>query len=490
VSWKALLLVLIGCLLFLGGGAALIFYDFSGDDPAAKKQRASKDSGGSDSDDGFDKILPHKDKAAAKTEPKKTYLSPEQQLQVDKAIERGLAYLLSVQNLDGTWTATGDTLPNNPSGVTALVGLTLLECGLKKDHAAVKKIADHLRGLEKSANKLVRTYEIALAMLFLDTLNDPQDKELFPRLALRLVAGQTGSGGWNYLCPVLSDADASSLAQLLEQSKTQVSADLVNARVTVQGVDPTKIPLKGGGPVPNSLTNLPVWHASIVVPPNPDSDNSNTQFAALALWVAKTRGVPVQRSLALLTERFHKTQNPDGSWGYETSGGRKAITGDGQVPTPMTCSGLLGLAVGQGLISEYRGKAVTALKPASEDPAIKRGLDFLASYVGKPNNPWENASGNPLVNLYYLWSLERIGVLFDLDKIGDKDWYGWGAEILIANETIKADKGSWQLGKYYGQHPTTNTCFALLFLKRANLAKDLTDKLKQLTAGISASRKE
>ena len=40
--------------------------------------------------------------------------------------------------------------------------------------------------------------------------------------------------------------------------------------------------------------------------------------------------------------------------------------------------------------------------------------------------------------------------------------------------------GHWKDGAYYGNTPVLDTCFALLFLKQANLAKDLTTKLQLL----------
>src|SRR5262249_7646553 len=72
---------------------------------------------------------------------------------------------------------------------------------------------------------------------------------------------------------------------------------------------------------------------------------------------------------------------------------------------------------------------------------------------------------------YLMWSLERVAVAYDLKTIGHKDWYAWGAEILVASQG--AD-GSWE-----GEHGApVDTCFALLFLKRTNLAQDLTSSLK------------
>ena len=76
---------------------------------------------------------------------------------------------------------------------------------------------------------------------------------------------------------------------------------------------------------------------------------------------------------------------------------------------------------------------------------------------------------------YFFWSLERVGVILDQDKIGGHDWYAWGSEILVANQ---GGDGSWH-GEY---PPAVDTCFALLFLKRSNVARDLTSALKGKTA--------
>jgi len=71
---------------------------------------------------------------------------------------------------------------------------------------------------------------------------------------------------------------------------------------------------------------------------------------------------------------------------------------------------------------------------------------------------------------YYLWSLERVAVTYNLRTIGGKDWYAWGAPIILANQL--AD-GSWS-DRFPG---VPDTCFALLFLNRANVVQDLTRNL-------------
>jgi hypothetical protein len=81
--------------------------------------------------------------------------------------------------------------------------------------------------------------------------------------------------------------------------------------------------------------------------------------------------------------------------------------------------------------------------------------------------------------MYCLWAVERWAVLYQLAKIEGKDWFVWGLELLHKHQ--QAD-GSWHSHAGPGSDNLTDTCFALLFLQRANLAKDLTDKLQEMMA--------
>jgi hypothetical protein len=130
----------------------------------------------------------------------------------------------------------------------------------------------------------------------------------------------------------------------------------------------------------------------------------------------------------------------------------------------MTCSGLLGLAVAHGVRpGEMQSKQ-------QSDPAIERGLAMLGREIDRPGE-------KRIPDLYFLWSLERVGVLYKRRMIGGKDWYAWGCRALLSGQ---ADDGSWKRGSFYRNTPVLNTCFALLFLNQANLAQDLTNKLHLL----------
>ena len=142
----------------------------------------------------------------------------------------------------------------------------------------------------------------------------------------------------------------------------------------------------------------------------------------------------------------------------------------------MTGAGLLGLAVQYGLATDRARGQGTA------DPAVEKGFNFLARSIDKPlRTKRPQPKKNEPINYYFLWSVERCGVLYKRRQIANKDWYPWGVEILLDHQQ---SDGSWTHGNYPGSpQPIADSCFALLFLKRANLAKDLTKKLEFFMEG-------
>jgi hypothetical protein len=113
-----------------------------------------------------------------------------------------------------------------------------------------------------------------------------------------------------------------------------------------------------------------------------------------------------------------------------------------------------------------------------QDNAIRAGFEALAPHIGQPLGSGPGAIGNSnTVNLYFLWSIERVAVMYNLTKIGDKDWYRDWALALAQRQ--QAD-GSWNLGGFHQANPMLDTSLAMLFLRRANLAKDLSKKLDNL----------
>jgi len=443
--------------------------------------------------------------------PQQIALPPDLQKRVDKAIDDGILYLKSAQNVFGTWTIAQD----HPLGYAALGGLTLLVCGMPADDPAVEKAANFVRARCPTADG---TYEIALSILFLDKLGEvkknqapaepgvakkgsragtntaKRDRNLIEILALRLIAGQSPTGGWTYKCPMLLGAQHAQLLKALRARKLNQAAlgNLGNLPVLQDPailMDPAKsIPID---PPEKRLT--PIWGTT---------DNSNTQFAILAIWAARRHGLPVDRTLKLVVKRFETGQNQEGSWSYlyKYGGGLPERGG------AMNCVGLLGLAIGNGMaidptLNDGRpdikaagivgGPGLVALlvgldginkqlefreakRKGEKDQRVLKGFLAVGKYIGQP--------AGPLVDYYMLWSIERVAVLFNQPLVGQKDWYRWGAELLVANQTAG---GNWKDGSYHGSTPPIDTCLALLFLKRANLVSDLTASLALNTANLA-----
>jgi hypothetical protein len=392
---------------------------------------------------------------------------------LQQVVERGVRYLQDSQANDGTW-------PTHAIGATALVGLTLLECDFPPTDPAIEKAAEYLRHHWEEINDHNTTYAVALMILFFDRLDDPADTPLIQGLALRLLAGQTASGGWSYSLPLLSGEDVRQLKTLVQHQ----------VELKARGALP-KTPQKKPG---DTSLLAPEIHQMLLrvqqqgpaTPRGLESlaggvgDNSNTQFAILGLWVARRYGIPVDAALARTATRFRRSQHTDGGWGYMPTLGRLPRFG---APTPsMTCAGLLGLALGYGSAREVVLRSVTHLKSAkaapppadpAKDPMIRAGFAFLAQALAQsPNDFDQHERRGGMGDAYYLlWSVERVAVAYDLRTIGGIDWYTWGATYLRA---AQRNDGSW-MGRFGSD---IDTSFALLFLRRANLCRDLTAYLK------------
>lgn len=379
-------------------------------------------------------------------------LAPEDQKRVNEAIKRGVAYLGLAQTDTGSF--GNDVIAKKywPVGLTALPALALLECGIPPAHAAIQKAAAFVR---QEAQTVARTYEISLAILFLDRLGDPADRPLLRSLALRLAAGQKAAGGWDYGCPILQPGQEEKWLHHLRQQNPVLVAKEVANEVAVALPSP-KQGLEG------VMKGMDTWLKT--------GDNSNTQFALLALWAARRYDLPLDSTVARVVQRFHSSQLP-GGWSYQLRHGQR-LSG------AMTCVGLLGLAVGRGW-----GPEPPALpgRPLPVDPGIVRGLQALRAYLDDPDDSQGLIVWKGPMNLYFLWSVERVGVLYGLKTIGGKDWYRWGVQLLLPAQRIDGSWDGWVCNER-SRSPVYTTSLALLFLRRVDLMPSLGERLRQRMA--------
>lgn len=181
-------------------------------------------------------------------------------------------------------------------------------------------------------------------------------------------------------------------------------------------------------------------------------DNSNTQFALLGLHEAAKVGIDVPEIVWKTSkDHFIGTQSNDGGWGYR---GKSNSYGS------MTSAGLASLFIcGQRLDVGGDKKFVNGAYPDCgkylQNTQLVKGINWLASNFTVRENPGYRQSWL----LYYLYALERTGMISGLTTFGKHDWYREGAARIIQ---LQDGNGGWSNGTIY------ETSFALLFLAKGN----------------------
>jgi hypothetical protein len=208
--------------------------------------------------------------------------------------------------------------------------------------------------------------------------------------------------------------------------------------------------------------------------PSGGTDLSNTQYALLGLAAALRCGIPIDKGIFVETAKhllsiqekdgpeirriIHLDQGPGYADRYATNL-RDHARGFGYMPEQtatgsMTTAGVSSLAICRSELLDWPGYQ----GPFGErlERGINDGLAWLNHHFSVTGNP----PGNGGWHYYYLFGLERTGVLTDQRFLGDHDWYREGAEYLIRGQQRS---GAW------GGDGLSDTCFALLFLRRATI---------------------
>lgn len=184
-------------------------------------------------------------------------------------------------------------------------------------------------------------------------------------------------------------------------------------------------------------------------------DNSNSQFALLALNEAQAVGEMVNPAVWERADKYWRTrQNKDGSWSYRSANGKGS----------MTCAGITSLIVtqrnlGMGDAREIDGKVVYCF-PHEDDKQLQDALDWMGRNFSAKHNPSAQPAVQKTYLFYYLYALERVGRLSGQRFLGDHDWYREGAEFLVNDQNDV--NGEWK-GMF---PPHITTAMALLFLSK------------------------
>jgi hypothetical protein len=290
------------------------------------------------------------------------------------------------------------------------------------------------------------TYKVALLSMCLEELDPTLYQTKIAQCAQFLVDNQCRNGQWNYGRPT----DATKEFKMEEPPpKKKMVETKGGARDFGKPVREHKKPVRSIV-VKQTRTGI-----------DEKGDNSNSQYAALGLRACFDANIKLPEEVLQLGRRWWvESQFPDESglkagkdavisgpfqitkvqgWNYTNPGG------EGQKAYHAMTAGAVGASV---IYQHMLGK------DWKKDAVTVAGLNWLAVH-------WSVD-----LNYYYLYALERAGMLYGTDKIGDHDWYWEGAKAIVPAQN---PDGSWG-HREKKEENTWDTCFAILFLKKATRA--------------------
>ncbi len=447
------------------------------------------------------------DVSEAKIDPKK----------LTEAVKKGVAWLKTQQKGDGSWVGSAGTEGNFPGGCTALTLFALLKCGVDRNDPIIKKGFDFCFNVpDKQAppdpnnpgapQPVVggwehRTYSVSCLILALEARYAPNEKKDAPK------PGTSKHDKW------VTTPHEEKVRKNFQKGATpqdrKVMKELVDWLLSQQQTNVWRYP----GPAQDGNVE----------------DASNSQYAMLALNSARRLGYPIQAEVwgkvadyfikyqeekgpevkwfpvpgadfpvsklkkmaekflkerrdQLRKERLSRRKSDDDSgkagpkttvvienpykkfgeedvkmyargWGYIPKGKAPQHLWMEDICGSMTTSGAAALMIckagleGTGLYNRFKTKM---------DKGIRDGCAWIAKNFSVTQNP-----GRGGYHLYFLYGMERVGVLTLCPAFGEHKWYEEGATYLLGHQS---GNGCWSGG---GESDLVNTCFALLFLKRA-----------------------
>jgi hypothetical protein len=340
---------------------------------------------------------------------------------VEAAIRRGVEYLK--QNPVGKG--------RGGNQLRELILLALVHSGVRpSDPVFAAMLRDMLE------EDLAMTYRVALQAMVLEELDRVRYQKRIFQCAQFLVDNQAANGMWSYGQPTTYPEPA-----------TPSWKDVATGPATIQ---PGQVVMFGD---PHPGEKPPVKH-KIQVQKQRDfgrgGDNSNSQYAALGLRACHDAGIILPRDGVEKAQKWwHDSQcdhgaaaqgnatpggaGPSRGWSYSMKGSPYGSMTAGAVAALSICDYILGV--------DWK-----------KDEHLTAGNNWLRDNFSVTENPGRKQNHH----YYYLYGLERAGMLYGIETYGKREWYAEGAQYLVDNQ---GGDGQWG--------GSLDTCFAILFLRRA-----------------------
>lgn len=360
-----------------------------------------------------------------------------EQGKIDAAVKKGVEWLKKAPSPGFSYGKIDDS--------DELILLTLLHAGVGESDARVQELLKSM--IEKP---LARTYSVTLQAMVLEELDRAKYQNRIAQCAQFLVDNQCANGQWSYGEPsefVKEIPPSKDVASGAEKKGGAIDFGAVKTKPKVSRKIPVKKQREGPG----------------------IGDNSNTMYAALGLRACHDAGIVLPKDVVDLARK----------WLLEcqhAAAGNDVASGDGATPRGWCYARKDVCAKKHGAYGGMTAGATGALviyhyilgTDWKKDAAVKSGQAWLAAKFEPDQNPGENELGaSPKTELYYtLYAVERFGMLSGQSLLGKHDWYVEGASFLLG---AQKESGGWDDG--VGRSTSTwDTCFAILFLKKATRA--------------------
>lgn len=396
---------------------------------------------------------------------------------VGKAIDKGVVWLKKYQEKDGSWdpvkdakdvkTYSGgkDELYRYQPGFTALSLVALLKSDVSPSDPVIKKGFEYIDKYLSDSKSKICNYDMGVILMAIEAKyaaeraqkdkkagvqpkgkvgdwKEPKysigasDRKLADSLVKDLLASQSKKGGWRYGNRGVSadagdeDISATQIVLLGLKSATRMGIT-VNKNVFKKALDYILGGQEKDGP-------------QVVM----GGGNAEGNVEA---------GGGGSKTDAFIPQKADKERG----WCYmpgdnDTKGDRALYT---KVSGSMTTAGITGLIVCKSVLSATLKK--DELKKL--DQAIYDGIAWICSNYTVKKNP---GPGGWRSTYYYLYGLERVGILGNFEAYGNNYWYKDCAEVLCDQQK---EDGQWYNNSEITNGGVVDTAFALLVLRRGTV---------------------
>jgi hypothetical protein len=385
---------------------------------------------------------------------------------VDKAISKGVAWLKAKQGPDGSWgvidggekydpKAQGDVY-KHPAGPTALALLTLLKCKVPVDDASVKKGFKFLRDNHRLPGG---SYEASAMLLAVTATADP-----FKKVKASTAAGERVklTGEYRKWAQDLKDLLLKKREALgwrynhgggTPEGGNQDLSSTMFACIALFAADRCGI-----------KTDSKVWNDMITYAMQQQEEDGPEVERAVAQDKSRSPDAPKKPGDAE-KERYGKP--PEEKPVKDKSRGFAYIKGhsdpdEGQATGGMTACGLATILFSRHILFNRNDKLWASRDQKAVQQSIYDGLAWLDANWSPSQNPKKQRKN--VYHVYYQYCVERAMDLIGAARLGKHFWYMEMGQQLLSRQK---PQGFWHTNSTLRPEETLDTCFALLFLKRA-----------------------